>query len=71
MTKLSYQVGNKNFTSAQYEEAKAEAARQGVLITPVYEEINTMPKADSARIAKLKEARQRKEIERIMAAVGV
>lgn len=71
MTKLDYKVGEKTFTSAQYKEAKQDAERQGLLITPVYTQIDTMPKANPERMAKLKEARQKKIIEKIMNAVGV
>lgn len=70
MTRLDYQVGEKIFTSSQYEEAKQEAKRQGTLIVPIYTPIDTMPKASPARIAKLREARQKKIIERVMNAVG-
>lgn len=56
--------------SSQYEEAKQEAKKQGVLIVPIYTPIDTMPKANSARIAKLREARQKRIIERVMNAVG-
>lgn len=69
MTELSYMVGNKSFTSAQYKEAKQEAERQGTLITPVYTSISTTPKADPARITKLAEARQKRIIESILQAV--
>lgn len=69
MTKLSYVVGNKSFTSAQYKEAKQEAKRQGTLITPVYTPIDTIPRANPARIAKLAEARQKRIIESILQAM--
>lgn len=70
MTRLDYKVGEKIFTSSQYEKAKREAKRQGTLIIPIYTPIDTMPKANPERIAKLREARQKKIIERVMNAVG-